>query len=36
VSSEQTAEYDDVTNDLLIEVVGQLEQQHWVVSVQLR
>jgi starvation-inducible DNA-binding protein len=33
---EQTAEYDDVTNDLLIEVVGQLEQQHWMVSVQLR
>jgi starvation-inducible DNA-binding protein len=33
---EQTAEYDDVTNDLLIEVVGQLEQQHWMISVQLR
>jgi starvation-inducible DNA-binding protein len=32
---EQTAEYDDVTNDLLIEVVGQLEQQHWMVRVQL-
>lgn len=33
---EQTAEYDDVTNDLLIDVVGQLEQQPWMVSVQLR
>jgi starvation-inducible DNA-binding protein len=33
---EQTAEYDDVTNDLLIEVVSQIEQQHWMVSVQLR
>jgi starvation-inducible DNA-binding protein len=33
---EQTAEYDDVTNDLLIEIVGQLEQQHWMISVQLR
>ncbi|HEY3829324.1 MAG TPA: DNA starvation/stationary phase protection protein [Solirubrobacteraceae bacterium] len=33
---EQTVEYDDVTNDLLIEVVGQIEQQHWMVSVQLR
>jgi starvation-inducible DNA-binding protein len=31
---EQTAEYDDVTNDLLIAVVAKLEEQHWMVRVQ--
>jgi starvation-inducible DNA-binding protein len=31
---EQSAEYDDVTNDLLIEVTATLEEQLWMVSVQ--
>jgi DNA-binding ferritin-like protein len=31
---EQTAEYDDITNDLLIAIVGKLEEQHWMIGVQ--
>jgi DNA-binding ferritin-like protein len=33
---EQAAEYDRVTEDLLIEVVDKLEQQLWMIRVQQR